>query len=123
MSSQADGGQPIVQAGLVQFSNGACVELPLGIPKAEAVEDCISGMVRGRCKGGFQCALALGRVMSVHHQALQHSSLHCVVQQRLIMLDSRCSPSGQPLPCANWTAAVLPPHWALYQAKLVRASF
>ena len=72
------GGQPIVQAGLVQFSNGACVELPLGIPKAEAVEDCISGMVREWCRGGFQCALALGRVMSVH-QALQHSSLHCIV--------------------------------------------
>ena len=46
LSSPADGGQHIVQAGLVQFSNGACVELPLGIPKAEAVDDCISGMVR-----------------------------------------------------------------------------
>eukprot|EP00891_Asterochloris_glomerata_P003037 jgi/Astpho2/3037/Aster-03345 len=29
-----------------KFSNGACVELPLGIPRAEAVEDCISGMAR-----------------------------------------------------------------------------
>ena len=48
LSSQADGGQHAVQAGLVQFSNGACVELPLGIPKAEAVDDCISGMVRER---------------------------------------------------------------------------
>ena len=59
LSSQADDGQLIVQAGLVQFSNGACVELPLGIPKAEAVEDCISGMVRRRCMGSLDVARPL----------------------------------------------------------------
>ena len=48
-----------MQAGLVQFSNGACVELPLGIPKAEAVEDCISGMVGKRCMASLSVARPL----------------------------------------------------------------